>query len=67
MRDPNRLSKFYRELWLVHKNKVPDMRFCQLFSDFSDWVLKTQGKDCYYIEEDKALLLLKEYIAEITA
>ena len=42
------------------------MRFCQLLSDFSEWVLRTQGRDWYYIEEDQALLLLKEYISEIT-
>ena len=66
MRDPNRLAHFYRELWLIHKTKVPNMRFCQLFSDFAEWVLRTQGRDWYYIEEDQALLLLKEYILEIT-
>ena len=64
-RDPNRLSHFYREIWLLHKKFFPNLRIGQLFSDFFQWVTTVQGKDCYYMEEGQLLAFLTEYAAEM--
>lgn len=36
MRDPDRLDRLYEELKVIHRERLPDMRFCQLIFDFSD-------------------------------
>lgn len=63
MRDQNRLYNFYNELQRIHM-KYPDVRFGQLFSNFTKWLLYVKNKDIFYIEEDELLKLFKEYMKE---
>ena len=65
MRNPNDLSKFYRELWIIHKTSFPKLRIGQLFSNFFEWITTTQGKDPYYVKEEQLLHYLTEYAIEM--
>ena len=65
MRNPDRLDKFYEELWSLHKIYFPDLRFCQLYANFFEWLTTIKGKDYFYMEEGQTLAYLKEYIMEM--
>ena len=65
MRDPNRLYGFYNELTRVHIEHFPDWRFGQLMNNFLGWVQVKKEKDFFYIEENKMLDLLHEYVQYI--
>jgi len=56
MRRAERIDEFLKEfgkLWKI----VPDWRFGQLIVNFQRWY----GRDIFFMEEDKALRLLKEF------
>lgn len=59
MRNANRIDSFCDELKEIWK-KVPDWRFFQLMNNFQRYI----GSDGFYLEEDKALQYLKEFISE---
>lgn len=62
MRDINRLDNFYNELKNIHK-QFPDWRFGQLIINFQRWCNKVKNiSDIFYLEEDKVLFLLEEYL-----
>lgn len=65
MRDINRLDSFYEELKELHKN-YPDWRFGQFMLNFMDWYALKYKKDVFYLEEDRFLKYVKEYIEEIS-
>ena len=57
MRDIKRLDSFYEKLKKIHQ-ELPDWRFAQLICNFADWY----GGDIFYMEEDRFLNLLEQYI-----
>ena len=66
MRDLNRLYGFYNELMKVHMENFPDMRFGQLINNLEQWLLrKKKVTDIFYIEEDKMLKYLNEFVEDI--
>ena len=62
MRDPNRLYGFYTELMSLHMNNAPDIRVGQLFYNFSHWLMYEKLVDIFYVEEDKFMQYMKEYL-----
>lgn len=66
MRDINRLGVFYNELMRIHKENFPDWRFGQLVNNLERWLQANKGiVDIFYIEEDKMLQYLKEFVGGI--
>ena len=63
MRDPNRLDIFYNELKKIHKY-VPDWRFGQLIINFFSWYYNKYKGDFFYIEDDKILKVIEEFISD---
>ena len=61
MRDVSRLDAFYDELKQMHKEKLPDWRFGQLFYNFFEWIMVTYRVDPFFIEDDKMIERLREY------
>ena len=55
------LDKFYDKLKEVHKGNVPNWRFGELISNFSQWLYAEKGMNIFFPEEDKMLELLEEY------
>lgn len=64
MRDINRLDKFYDELKRIHKY-VLDWRFGQFIMNFMSWYYTKYKRDCFYIEEDKMIKYIEEFIDEV--
>ena len=62
MRDPNRLDAFYNELAKIHKESFPDWRFGQFIDNFLAWY----GRDPFYLEEEKFLAEVRNYVNVIT-
>lgn len=60
MRDPNRLYTFYNEMMQIHMKQFPDWRYLQLMMNFFGW-LQQRGIDAFYLEEDTAMELFKEF------
>ena len=63
MRDVNRLSNFYSQLSLLHRD-IPDMRFGQLMYSFIRWA-EMENKDVFYLEEDEFLKLYTKFINDL--
>lgn len=61
MRDIKRIDTFCNELAELWKTNIPDWRFGQFMFNFISWY----GKDPFYLEEDKMMELIKEYIKTI--
>lgn len=67
MRDMDWFGKFvpdysYRyEMEQLLEREFPYLRFGQVFSDFFEW-LKKEGKDPYYIEDNRMYFYFKDYI-----
>lgn len=55
MRDERRIDSFCKELAKIWRNKCPDWRFGQLISNVFG------SSDPFYLEEDKAMDVLKKY------
>ena len=64
MRDINRLDSFYDKFKELHKN-VPDWRFGQFIMNFMSWYYNKYKRDCFYIEDDKILNYIEEFIDEV--
>lgn len=65
MRDINRLNDFYNEFQKIHE-KIPDWRFGQLIVNFQRWCDKVKNiSDIFYLEEDRVLFLLEEYLTSL--
>lgn len=45
MRDPGRLSHFYKELEKMHKEEIPDWRFGQFMSNLFSWFMSEKRID----------------------
>ena len=64
MRDINRLDNFYDALKEFHKY-VPDWRFGQFIMNFMGWYYTKYKRDCFYIEEDKMIKYIEEFVDEV--
>ena len=64
-RDPDRLCSFYNKLMEIHATYFPDLRFGQLFSNFSSWLATKKRIDIFFPEEYKMLDYIQEYADEI--
>ena len=65
MRDPNRLYDFYENLRNIHMTYFPDWRFGQFIYNFQNWYLLSHKKDVFYIEDDKMMKTIREYIIDM--
>ena len=68
MRDVNRLYGFYNELMKIHMENFPDWRFGQLINNLERWSQinnKITWNDIFYVEEDKMLEYIKEFVKDI--
>lgn len=65
MRPAYRLKPFYDEMEYLHRKHFQDWRFGQLMSNFFGWIVTEKGKDCFYIEENEMMKLLKEFSGEV--
>ena len=66
MRDLSRLYGFYNELMKVHMNNFPDWRFGQLVNNLERWISRKKNiSDIFYIEEDKMLKYLNEFVDDV--
>ena len=65
MRDINRLDNFYDSLKNIHKKYIPDWRFGQFIMNFMGWYYNKYKRDCFYIEEDKMIKYIEEFIDEV--
>ena len=63
MRDINRIYPTCMGLAEVWTNK-PDLRLGQIMSNITE-VLKREGKDIFYIEDEQLLERLKEYLSDV--
>ena len=62
-RKPERLDAFYDRLKEVHKSEMfYDWRFGQFMSNFLSWVAGTHRIGVYFLEENKMLEYLDEYV-----
>ena len=62
MRDINRLGILYQKLQAYHY-KHPDLRFCQIMTNFMIWLKNTYGiEDVYYIEDSKFIKYFDEFV-----
>lgn len=66
MRDPDRLDKLYEELKVIHRERLPDMRFCQMIYNFFKWYIKTKKADYFFLEDDKFIDVFEEFINDIS-
>ena len=57
MRDPKRIDVFCNELKEIW-GKLPDWRFFQLIGNY----VRYHGGDCFYVEDDDAIVGLREYV-----
>lgn len=64
MRDINRLDNFYDKFKEFHKN-VPDWRFGQFIMNFMSWYYNKYKRDCFYIEDNKILNYIEEFIDKV--
>ena len=64
MRDINRFDKFYNELKRIH-GYIPDWRFGQFIMNFMGWYYSKYKRDCFYIEDDKILNYIEEFVDEV--
>lgn len=60
MRDINRIDEFTNELNRLWKTNCSDWRFFQLLCN----IQRYGGSDLFYLEDDKALKLLRSYFGE---
>lgn len=65
MRDPNRLYKFYENLRDMHMTHFPDWRFGQFMLNFIEWYYNKYKRDIFYIEDDKMVKIIKEYVNDM--
>ena len=64
MRDINRLDNFYDELKRIHKY-VPDWRVGQFIMNFMNWYYTKYKRDCFYIEDEKIIKYIEEFVNEV--
>lgn len=64
MRDPKRLDKFYRELNKIHQQYCPDWRYFQFMSNVWGWIQSEKKVDPWFLEEDKAIEYINEFMAD---
>ncbi len=62
MRDPERLTKFYREMRNLHRDNLPDLRIGQLILNFIGWYESKYHSDFFYLEDAQFVEKFKEYI-----
>ena len=66
MRDPERLNDIYKTILIDHKEKLPDWRMGQLWSNFLGILYdKTGGRDPFYIEDAEFLKQWNDFIANL--
>lgn len=64
MRNTARLYGFYNELTRVHVEHYPDWRFGQFINNFLGWIMVSKERDPFYVEENKMLEYLYEFVGE---
>ena len=62
MRNPARLTHFYKELEKLHKENIPDWRFGQFMSNFFSWLSMEKRVDPFFPEEDQFIGYVKEFL-----
>ena len=62
MRNPKRINEFCNRLKAAW-SAMPDMRFGQLIENVNDFI--ASGFGIFYIEDDKLIERIEEYVAEI--
>jgi hypothetical protein len=65
MRDPERLDNIYETMLKDHKEKLPDWRMGQLWSNFLGIVYSKTGRDPFYIEDAEFLKQWNDFIANL--
>ena len=63
MRDINRMPSVLNRLHEAWK-LFPDWRFCQLMSNFNDYIIRLKGVDMFHIEDDEFIDLLDYFCRE---
>ena len=66
MRDPERLDRLYEELKVIHKERLPDMRFCQMIYNFFKWYISTKKSDYFFLEDDNFVDAFEEFVNSIS-
>ena len=62
MRDVRRISvitDYIAHVWKIH---FPDWRFCQLMSNFDDYIKNLRGVDMFHVEDDEFMMLLDVFV-----
>jgi hypothetical protein len=66
MRSSKRIYPFCNELASIWKDNFPDWRFAQFISNFMIWMANTKGiVDPFFIEDDKFIEWINEYVKEV--
>ena len=58
MRDIHRIApitEYIAHVWMTY---FPDWRFCQLMSNFDDFIRNVRGVDMFHVEDDEFMSLL---------
>ena len=66
MRDPQRLDHSYKEIAIIHKEYLPDMRIGQFMMNFLSWYVSKKGMDPFYKEDDKITEDILTFAKDIT-
>ena len=61
MRDPDRLNELYLTLLDYHQDLFPDLRFFQFIDIFQDFSHR-KGIDAYFLEEDRVISYLHDFV-----
>ena len=52
----------YANIATLHCSTHPELRIGQLMSNFEQWLKDTKGIDIFYIDNERFVELLKEYL-----
>ena len=63
MRDISRIYPLCNKL-AEYWGQNPDLRFCQFIYNFMHWIYNYKRIDPFYVEDDKMLEYLKEYMKD---
>lgn len=66
MRKAERLDYVYDEICRLHRKYMADWRFQQFILNYLSWYVTKCGNDGFYIEDDKIIKFIKEFIKDST-
>lgn len=64
MRKAERLDYVYDEMCRLHKKYMSDWRFQQFILNYLSWYVTKYGNDGFYIEDEKIIKFIKEFIKD---